>query len=109
MQASPTEVNVGDPITLNISVTGPPLLDAVELPALAGQESLTRDFKVPSEIEDGDGERQLQGVHPDVRALREDVTAVPPIELPYFDTATRSLRGGALGGGARSWCGPRAS
>lgn len=92
VRASPTEVNVGDPITLNISVTGPPLLEPVELPALAGQETLTRDFKVPAEIEDGTVDGNFKVFTQTVRALREDVTAVPPIELAYFDTGTRSYK-----------------
>ena len=90
--ASPTEVNVGDPITLNISVAGPPLLDPVKLPALDGQESLTRDFKVPAEIEEGTVNGSFKVFTQTVRALRDDVVRVPPIELAYFDTATRSYK-----------------
>mgnify|MGYP001039917717 CR=1 FL=1 len=33
--ASPTEVSIGDPVTLAVSVSGPEYLDNVELPALA--------------------------------------------------------------------------
>ena len=89
VQATPTEVNVGDPITLNISVTGPPLLDPVDLPPLAGQESLTRDFKIPSEMESGAVHGNYKVFTQTVRALRDDVDAIPPIELAYFDTDTR--------------------
>jgi len=87
VQASPTEVNVGDPITLNIAVTGPALLEPVKLPGLHAQESLTADFKVPSEIEDGSINGNFKIFTQTVRALREDVSVIPPIELAYFDTA----------------------
>jgi hypothetical protein len=86
VMASPSEVLVGDPITLNISVTGPPLLDPVDLPPLSKQESLTRDFKVPEEIEDGAVHGKYKMFTQTVRALRDEVTAIPPIELVYFDT-----------------------
>lgn len=92
VQANPTEVNVGDPITLNISVTGPPMLEPVDLPPLPDQESLMRDFKVPNEIEEGAVDGNYKVFTQTVRALRDDVSAIPPIELAYFDTATRSYK-----------------
>ena len=87
VQASSSEVKVGDPITLNIALSGPSFLDSVELPDLNKQESLTRDFKVPSEIEEGTVNGAFKVFTQTVRALRDDVTAIPPIELVYFDTA----------------------
>jgi len=88
VQASPTEVNVGDPITLNIAITGPALLDPVKLPALNKQENLTRDFKIPGEIEDGTINGSFKTFTQTVRALRDDITSIPSIELSYFDTST---------------------
>jgi len=87
VQAAPTEVNVGDPITLNISVAGPAMLEPVKAPALQNQESLANDFKVPSEIADGSVNGSFKVFTQTIRPLREDVAAIPPIELPYFDTA----------------------
>lgn len=86
VQASPTEVNVGDPITLNIALSGPPLLEPVEMPPLHEQASLTRDFKVPGEMADGSVNGNFKLFTQTIRALREDVTAIPPLELVYFDT-----------------------
>ncbi len=87
VQASPSEVNVGDPITLNIALSGPPLLDPVELPPLHEQKSLTADFKVPAEIEDGTVNGNFKVFTQTIRALRDDVKAIPPLELAYFDSA----------------------
>ena len=86
VQASPTEVNVGDPITLNIAITGPALLDPVKLPALNKQENLTRDFKIPGEIEDGTINGSFKTFTQTVRALRDDITSIPSIKLSYFNT-----------------------
>jgi len=88
VQASPAEVNVGDPITMNVAVSGPPLLDPLELPPLHEQETLNKDFKVPTEIEDGTVNGNFKVFTQTVRALRADVKAIPPLELPYFDTGS---------------------
>lgn len=92
VQASAREVNVGDPITLNISLSGPTLLEAIVLPPLDKQESLTKDFKVPSEIEDGTVNGAFKIFTQTVRAKSDAVTAIPPIELVYFDTAKGSYK-----------------
>lgn len=84
--ASPTEVAVGDPITLRVEISGPEYLEYVNLPPLENQETLTRDFKVPREIGAGIIEGNKKVFTQTIRALREDVKAIPSIELPYFDT-----------------------
>lgn len=85
--ARPTEVNVGDPITLNIVIEGPDYLGAVDLPPLAEQPDLTRDFKIPDERADGriDGGRKI--FTQSVRAKHDGVEQIPPIRLAYFNTA----------------------
>lgn len=90
--AEPTEVNIGDPITLTVAIEGPEYLERVELPPLEGQDELTRDFKIPDERADGriDGERKL--FTQTIRARSEDVTEIPPIRLSYFDTKTGRYR-----------------
>ncbi len=90
--ATPTDVNVGDPITLTLSLTGPDYLEHVDLPPLGEQFSLTRDFKVPKERATGEVSGGTKIFTQTVRALRPDVTEIPPIELPYFDTATETYR-----------------
>lgn len=85
--ASPTAVNVGDPIELTVTLSGPEFLDAVECPDLEHQGSLAQDFRIsPPEVgEMQDGvkvfKRTLRATHPDVKEI-------PAIELPYFDPAT---------------------
>ena len=90
--ATPTEVNVGDPITLTIRLSGPPYLEHVSLPPLDAQESLSRDFKIPKEMAPGKQEGRSKVFTQTVRASRAGVESVPPIELPFFDTRAGSYK-----------------
>ena len=84
-EASPVAVKVGEPITLSLRVRGTGMRVTARLPALDEQPSLARDFNVPREIgagEDRDGARFFTQT---LRARREGIAAIPPIELPYFD------------------------
>jgi hypothetical protein len=90
--AEPTEANIGDPITLTITLEGPEYLERVELPPLQGQTELARDFKIPDERADGriDGRKKI--FTQTIRARSEDVTEIPPIRLSYFDTKEERYR-----------------
>ena len=84
--AEPTEVNIGDPITLTIALEGPEYLERVDLPPLENQAALVRDFKIPDERADGkiDGGRKI--FTQTIRARNEEVTEIPPVRFSYFDT-----------------------
>jgi hypothetical protein len=86
--AAPTDVNVGDPITLTIVLSGSDYLDHVKLPLLDQQPMLARDFKIPNEMATGEIKDNTKVFTQTIRALRSDVKEVPPIELSYFDTKT---------------------
>ncbi len=86
--AQPTEVNVGDPITLTVRVLGPEPLERVPPLALARQPGLADSFKLPREP-------TLPTVQPGaavftqiIRAGSDRVTEIPPIQVPYFDVAS---------------------
>jgi len=85
-KANPVEVSVGDPITLTISLTGPDYLEHITLPSLSKQNNLVRDFKIPSDRATGETRGKTKVFTQTIRALRSDVTQIPVIELPYFDT-----------------------
>jgi len=87
-QAVPIEVNIGEPITLTLKISGPEYLEDVAAPALDRQPNLTADFKIPPEIESGKIENGVKTFTQTIRAKRADVTEIPAIELPYFDTET---------------------
>ncbi|MBN1627619.1 MAG: protein BatD [Deltaproteobacteria bacterium] len=90
--AVPVEVSVGDPITLTLRLTGPEYLANVDMPALEKQPALTRDFKMPSERASGEISGRSKVFTQTIRPLRPDVKEIPAIELPYFDTETRTYR-----------------
>ena len=84
-EAAPTEVNVGDPITVTVKISGPRYLANVDLPALRSQPALARHFKVPSERSPGTIRGRAKVFTQTLRARRADVDRIPPIELSYFD------------------------
>jgi len=86
--ATPTEANVGDPITLTIKLSGPEYLGDVELPPLKDQPALARDFRIPDEMAPGKVEGKVKSFTQTIRATHPEVKQIPPIELPYFDTET---------------------
>ncbi len=84
--ASPTKVNVGDPITLNIKIGGNKYLKPVQWPTLDQIPDFDKNFKVPSEkaspvIQDG-----CKVFTQTIRANSDKVTEIPPIPLAYFDS-----------------------
>lgn len=84
--AKPTEVNVGDPITLTVTLTGPYVARA-ELPALERFLSPS-SFKIPEEIAPGETGPGRKIFTQTIRATNERVSEIPPLELVYFDTAS---------------------
>jgi hypothetical protein len=83
--ASPTDVNVGDPITLAVSVTGPEYLENVALPPLVKDSQLQKDFKVPEEMAAGVTRGNARQFTQTLRPKSADVTAIPPLSFPYFN------------------------
>jgi len=87
--ASPTSVNVGDPIELSLTLSGPEFLDAAECPDLEHQGNLAQDFRI-SPPEAGEMQDGVKVFKRTLRATHPDVKEIPAIELPYFDTAKSS-------------------
>ena len=83
--ATPTTVNVGDPITLTIAVRGPEPIEDAPLPDLALQPDVTEQFKLteggsPPRIEGG-----AKTIERTVRARTPDVERIPHIGFWTFD------------------------
>jgi len=83
--ASPVKVNVGDPITLTVNLSGPSFLQGVDLPPLQQQPELAKNFRLPAERSPGKIQGNSVQFTQTIRAARAEVTQIPPIELPYFD------------------------
>ncbi len=85
-KADPSDVNVGDPITLSIILQGPDFLGRVDLPSLATQKGISEDFKIPDDRADGKIEGKKKIFTQTLRARHDGVTEIPPIRIAYFDT-----------------------
>jgi len=79
------EMNVGDPVTLTVEITGLGIQPTTQIPPLTAQKALTDRFAIgPGEptsrlTENGRAFSQT------VRVKREDVAEVPELSIPYFN------------------------
>jgi hypothetical protein len=87
-EAKPTEVPVGDPITLTMTITGTGPLERLAAPKLNEISALTHDFEVPGDLPAGEVVGRSKRFVVTLRALREDVAEIPPIPMSYFDPRT---------------------
>jgi len=83
--AKPTEMAVGDPITLTLTVTGSGRLDQLQPPPLPDLPELTRDFKVPTDPLAGEVQGNAKRFTQSIRATSDAVKQIPPIPFAYFD------------------------
>lgn len=86
--ALPAEVNVGDPITVTIMVTGPDFMDNVQLPPLDNQQAIRENFKVPDEMGPGETKGRIKVFTQTFRAKHPDVKQIPSIVLSFFNPTT---------------------
>lgn len=83
--ATPKEVNVGDPITLTIRISGSRYLKPVQWPDLETIPEMAESFKIPSERSDGEIQNNAKVFTQTIRPNHEKVTEIPPIPLSFFD------------------------
>jgi hypothetical protein len=83
--AAPTEVAVGDPITVNIAIRGTGRLELLQPPPLTEQPELTANFRVPDEKLAGTIENGVKKFSQSIRAKHDSVAEIPPIRFAYFD------------------------
>jgi hypothetical protein len=86
--ASPVDVQVGDPITLTLTLRGKGNIEDARLPALDRIPALTKDFKIPKEMSPGEAGDGAKTFTQTLRALRPDVASIPAIEIPYLNSQT---------------------
>ncbi len=91
-EATPTEVNVGDPITLTIRVGGSPYLSPVQWPALDEMSAMTESFKMPAERSDGEIQNNAKVFTQTIRPNHAKVKEVPSIPLSFFDAKAGKYR-----------------
>jgi len=95
VEARPTDVAVGDPITLTLSIedrSGRANLETILPPPLADNPDLTRDFRVPSEALSGVVQGNAKRFTLTIRPERAGLERVPAIEFGYFDPESRTFQ-----------------
>jgi len=90
--ASPTEVDEGAPITLEIRVTGSGLIEELKPPIWTEIQSLTRDFSVSGDVDSGRVEQGAKVFRQLLRPQNDRVKAIPPIPFPYYDPTLRKYQ-----------------
>ncbi|MHC4947806.1 MAG: BatD family protein [Planctomycetota bacterium] len=90
--ARPTEVAVGDPITLTIAIAdrtpGGTRLDLLPPPPLTRIAALTDDFDIPTEPLAGTVDGTEKVFRQTLRARHDGVARIPPIPYAFFDAET---------------------
>ncbi len=92
VDAKPTELSVGDPITLTIKISGAGNIDTVATPALTGLEhfkSYDPTSKTTKNELSTTGERVFQQV---LVPKSTEATELPAVRLSYFDPLARQYR-----------------
>lgn len=85
---SQMQMHVGDPITLEIAVSGPPSVERASVPPLSAQEGLSERFAfgpgaVRTSVSDS-----TKTFRQTLRVKNEQVTSLPPMEFSYFNTVS---------------------
>ena len=87
--ARPTDVAVGDPITLTLligSVDGDQsALETLRPPPLADMVELTDDFRIPRDPIAGEVEDTIKVFSQTLRARSDEVSEIPPIPFSFFN------------------------
>ncbi len=83
--ATPTEVSIGDPLTLTVSVSGPEHLDNIALPSLADDPEIEENFKIPDEMAAGVIRGSTKEFTQTLRPKSSEIEAIPSIKIPYFN------------------------
>lgn len=95
VEARPTSVSVGDPITLTITVTdraGGASLGGLQAPPLVDAPALVDRFRVARDAAAGVVEGRRKVFTQTIRALSDTVEEIPPIEFASFDPSTGAFR-----------------
>jgi hypothetical protein len=85
-EIDPAEMNVGDPVTLSLTLSGPAAIDQAQLPPLDSFAELGEAFILrPDSLREQAGEKE-KVFRVSLRVKGEEVRELPPLEVPYFNT-----------------------
>lgn len=84
VQAEPTEVKVGEPITLTIRITALQHVENIYFEALRYQPNLVNRFEIPSDRSLPKIEGKSKIYTQTIRPLSSEQAEIPPVQLAYF-------------------------
>jgi len=84
----PAEMNVGDPVTLSLTLSGPAALAQAKLPPLDSLGQLDKDFILRADSLREQVEEKQKVFQVSLRVKGEQVRELPALEVPYFNTRT---------------------
>ena len=91
-QATPTTVDAGDPIKLNIGIVGTGPMELVQAPPLFEQSELAGEFKVADESLAGFVKDDRKVFSTTIRPKREGIKEIPAVRFSFFDPETREFQ-----------------
>ncbi len=84
----PAEMNVGDPVTLSLTLSGPAAIAQAKLPPLDSFAPLDQDFLLRADSLREQVQEKEKVFQVSLRVKGEQVRELPPLEIPYFNTRT---------------------
>lgn len=82
--AEPTEVRVGEPVTLTITITAADFMENIFFPPLRYQPGLIHRFEVPADRSLPQRSAKAKTYTQTIRPLVTTLTEIPPLQLAYF-------------------------
>lgn len=92
VQAQPTKVTAGDPITLQIGLQGDGPMELIEAPPLAAEKVITDDFKVADDALAGYVQNDAKLFTTTIRPRSAGVSEIPPVPFSFFDPEKREFK-----------------
>jgi hypothetical protein len=90
VSAEPTQVRVGEPITLTVEITAKGYMENIFFQPLRYQPNLVNRFEIPSDrslpLREGKTKTYVQTI----RALSTAITEIPPIQFSYFSPTSNA-------------------
>ncbi|EAQ78584.1 BatD family protein [Blastopirellula marina] len=91
-RATPTSVEAGDPITLDIGIVGSGPMELVQAPPLNELPNLTTNFHVADQSLAGFVKDETKVFSTTVRPRKAGITEIPAIPFSFFDPETESFQ-----------------
>jgi hypothetical protein len=90
VSAEPTQVRVGEPITLTVAITAEGYMENIFFQPLRYQPNLVNRFEIPSDrslpLREGKTKTYIQSIRP----LSTSNTEIPPIQFSYFSPTSNA-------------------